>query len=161
MLSARSYQNVDARIYGGEFLASYILTRNLSISTDLSYIRGTRDVVPSQGILTPDLAEIPPMRSSTRIRYVADRYSAEIEGTFSGEQRDVDTSLGERKTPGYGLANIRASTHFWKMHLRLALNNLFNRAYYEHLSYQRDPFRSGALVYEPGRNFYINISFRH
>ena len=34
-------------------------------------------------------------------------------------------------------------------------------AYFEHLSYQRDPFRSGARVYEPGRNLFVNLSYRY
>jgi outer membrane receptor protein involved in Fe transport len=28
------------------------------------------------------------------------------------------------------------------------------------MSYQRDPFRTGTRVFEPGRNVYINLSYR-
>jgi iron complex outermembrane receptor protein len=42
--------------------------------------------------------------------------------------------------------------------LTAALDNLLGRDYYEHLSYQRDPFRSGVRVHEPGRNLYVNMA---
>ena len=33
--------------------------------------------------------------------------------------------------------------------------NLFDRTYAPHLSYQRDPFRSGVRVFDPGRTLYL------
>ena len=158
---ARSYQNADARMYGGEFLVSYIFPKNLFLSSDLSFIRGTRDVDPANGILTPDLAEMPPMRSRTSLRYDSGWLYGEIEGVFAGAQKHVDTTLGEQPTAGYGIANIRMGLSYRKAVLRLGLDNIFGRKYFEHLSYQRDPFRSGARVYEPGRNFLANISYRY
>ncbi len=44
--------------------------------------------------------------------------------------------------------------------ITVGLDNLFDKAYIEHLSYQRDPFRSGVRVPEPGRNFFVNIGYR-
>jgi len=158
---ARSYQNADARMYGGEFLVSYLFTRRLFLNSDLSYVRGTRDVDPSNGILTPDLAEMPPLRSRTRLRYDMGWLSGEIEGVFAGAQKNVDTSLGEQPTAGYGIANIRVGVNYKRASLGVGLDNLFGRKYFEHLSYQRDPFRSGARVYEPGRNFLVQISYSY
>jgi iron complex outermembrane receptor protein len=40
-------------------------------------------------------------------------------------------------------------------------SNLYFNFVAEYLSYQRDPFRSGARVYEPGRNLFINLSYRY
>jgi iron complex outermembrane recepter protein len=158
---ARSYQNVNARMYGGEFVVSYLFTRRLFLSSDLSYVRGTRDLNPAEGISTPDLAEIPPMRSRTSMRYDMGWLFGEIEGVFAGAQRNVDSSLGEQSTAGYGIANLRAGVNYKKIALKLGLNNIFGRQYFEHLSYQRDPFRSGTRVYEPGRNFLVNLSYRY
>ena len=158
---ARSYQNVDARMYGGEFNVSYLATQRLFLSSDVSYVRGTRDVVPASGVLTPNLSEIPPLRFQMRLRYDTGKYFGEAEGIFSGAQHNVDSELGEQSTPGYGIANLRAGAHYKGINLTLALNNLFGRMYYEHLSYQRDPFRSGVRVPEPGRNFFVNLSYRY
>jgi iron complex outermembrane receptor protein len=159
--NARSYQNVNARMYGGEFLVSYLFTRRLFLNSDLSYVRGTRDIDPASGILTPDLAEMPPLRSRTSLRYYTGRFLGEIEGVFAGAQENVDTTLGEQPTAGYGIANVRAGMNFKGASLMVGLDNLFGRKYYEHLSYQRDPFRSGARVYEPGRNLLVQISYRY
>jgi iron complex outermembrane receptor protein len=158
---ARSYQNVDARMHGGEILISYLLTSRLFLSSDLSYVRGSRNVMPERGILGPDLAEIPPLRFRTDLRYQTERYFAELEGVLEGAQTRVDTSLGEQPTPGYGIANLRAGLNFKQFSLRMGMNNIFGRQYSEHLSFQRDPFRSGARVCEPGRNFVVNLSYRY
>ncbi len=158
--NARSYQNVDAKIYGGDFQISYLLTSRLFLSSDFSYVRGTQEIVPERGIVSPNLAEMPPMRSRTSMRYDTGRFSAEIEGIFAGAQRRVDTSLLEQATAGYGIANLRAGMNLKRFALRLALNNVLGRNYFEHLSYQRDPFRSGVRVFEPGRNLYANLSYR-
>jgi iron complex outermembrane receptor protein len=158
--SARSYQNSKARIYGGEFLVSYLLTPRLFLSSDLSFARGTQTIAPLMGILSPNLSEIPPVRSRSSVRYDTGKLAMEIEGVFAGAQRNVDTSLLEQATPGYGIANLRANMNLKRFTLRFGLNNLFGRQYYEHLSYQRDPFRSGVRVYEPGRNLFANIAYR-
>jgi iron complex outermembrane recepter protein len=159
--TARSYQNVNARMYGGEFLFSYLFTKRLFVSSDLSYVRGIRDIAPEKGILDPDLAEIPPLRSRTSMRYDTGRFFGEVEGVFEGRQENVDSTLGEQPTAGYGIANLRGGVNYKKLSLKLSLNNIFGRQYYEHLSYQRDPFRSGSRVYEPGRNFLVNLSYRY
>jgi len=158
---ARSYQNIDSRIYGGEFLVSYLFTRQLFLSSDLSFVRGTRDVDPAKGILDSNLAEIPPLRSRTAMRYDTGMLFAEVEGIFAGAQENVDTSLGEQRTPGYGIANLKGGVSFKGASIKLGLSNIFGRLYYEHLSYQRDPFRSGGRVYEPGRSFFMNLSYRY
>jgi iron complex outermembrane recepter protein len=159
--NARSYRNVNARMYGGEFLISYLFTQRLFVSSDLSYVRGTRNPVPEIGILDPDLAEIPPLRSRMSLRYDTGRFFGEAEGVFEGRQENVDSTLGEQPTAAYGIANLRGGVNYKKLSVKLSLNNIFGRQYYEHLSYQRDPFRSGARVYEPGRNLLVNLSYRY
>jgi iron complex outermembrane recepter protein len=158
--NARSYLNDDARIYGTELLLSFLLTPRVFFSSDLSYVRGSQTVVPELGILSSNLAEIPPMRSRNSLRYDTGRWFGEIEGVFVGPQDRVDRTLREQPTAGYGTANVRVGVSFKRFSVKFALNNLFDRQYYEHLSYQRDPFRSGARVYEPGGNLYANLSYR-
>ena len=46
----------------------------------------------------------------------------------------------------------------WSLNVRIA--NIFDKSYFEHLSYQRDPFRSGTRVPEPGRNVFVNMLYR-
>ena len=157
---ARTYRNVTGKIHGGEFLVSWVITRDIFFSTDFSYVRGRQDADPARNIPSTDLAEIPPVRSRTSLRYETGRLMAEIEAVFAGAQRNVNALLGEQHTPGYGTANLKAGMNLKGMVFRIGLNNLFDRAYHEHLSYQRDPFRSGARVFEPGRNVHVNLSYR-
>jgi iron complex outermembrane receptor protein len=159
--TARSYQNVNAKMYGGEFMISYLFARQLFLSSDLSYVRGTRNADPARGILGSYLAEIPPMRSRTALRYDSGKIFAEAETVFSGAQKNVDTSLGEQSTAGYGIANLKGGLNYKGASIKVGLNNLFGRRYFEYLSYQRDPFRSGARIYEPGRNVFVNLSYKY
>jgi iron complex outermembrane recepter protein len=158
--NARSYQNVEASIYGTEVQLVYSFTSRLFLSSTMAYMRGTQDPEPARNIFSPNLAEMPPINSRTDLRYDTGRYWAEIEGVFAGPQNNLDTDLQETPTPGYGIANARAGINFKQLAVAFGIHNLFDRFYYENLSYQRDPFRSGTRVYEPGRNLFINVSYR-
>ena len=155
--AARSFTNIDARISGGEAEASLSLTDRLSVVGGLSYSRGTRDLAPTRGITTRDLPEMPAARSRFAIKYQSARASAEAETIAVGRQDHVDSTLGEAPTAAYALVNLRAAWRFGAMKVSAALNNVLDAAYYEHLSYQRDPYRSGVRIFEPGRNLYVNV----
>ncbi len=42
---------------------------------------------------------------------------------------------------------------------KLEIVNLFDAHYYQHLSYQRDPFAAGLHVYEPGRMVRLSVAY--
>jgi len=158
---ARSYQNVDARLYGGELEAVYGITQRIYFSGNLSSVWGSQSLNPARGIFSTHLPEMPPVTSRAGLRYATSRFSGEIEGVFAGAQRRVNADLREEPTPGYGIANLKFMANLHRFTFRVTLNNLFNRLYYEYLSYQRDPFRTGSRVFEPGRNLYVNLSYRY
>jgi iron complex outermembrane receptor protein len=158
---ARSYQNVAARLYGGELEAVYGLTQRVYLSSNVSYVRGAQDPIASKGILSRNLPEMPPLRSRAGIRYATGRISAELEGVFVTRQNKVNSDLAEAPTAGYGTANLGVSGEFKRFTIRIGLQNLFDRYYTEHLSFQRDPFRTGVRVPEPGRNLFLNIGYRY
>ena len=159
-VNARSYENVDAQIYGSEVQLVYSLTRRLFFSSGLTCTRGLQDPEPNMGILSEDLAEMPPLASRAGLRFDTGRFFAEAEGVFAGAQHNVDTDLREQPTAGYGIANIRIGANLKRFVMTFGLNNIFDRLFREHLSYQRDPFRSGVQVFEPGRNVFLNLSYR-
>ena len=68
--------------------------------------------------------------------------------------------LGEEETPGYGILHLRVGARRGRLSFTVGVDNIFDRLYIEHLSYLRDPFRSGARVPEPGRNFFAHVSCR-
>ncbi len=158
---ARSYANVDASLLGSEIQAVYTVGRRVFFTGSLQQVRGRQDRRPELNIYSENLAEMPPLTGRAGVRFDTGRFWAEIEGVAAGAQRRVDTDLREDPTAGYGTANLRAGANIRRFALRIGLNNVFNRRFYEHLSYQRDPFRSGVRVFEPGRNLFINLSFRY
>ena len=53
---------------------------------------------------------------------------------------------------------IRGGIHHKRLNLTAGVDNVFDRFYYDHLPYQRDPFRTGVRIPEPGRSLYVNLS---
>ena len=156
---ARSYANTDATLFGGEAKLSYAITDTLFFLGGLSYVRGKKDTKPQLGIRDGDLAEIPPLRTRLALRYDNGESFAELEGVFSSTQSNVDSDLGETKTSGYGIINLRLGREYKRFRVTAGVENLLDKFYYEHLSYLRDPFSTGTKVPEPGRSFYLNLSY--
>jgi iron complex outermembrane receptor protein len=157
--AARSYANVDARLKGLEASGSVTVRSPLSFSGDLSYVRGTMTPRASLGITSSDLAETPPLRGRLRARVDDGRLFAELEGVASAAQTRVDQTLGEATTPSYAVANLTGGIRRGPLAVTVGVSNLFDKYFVEHLSYQRDPYRSGVRVAEPGRNLFTNVSW--
>jgi iron complex outermembrane receptor protein len=158
-LVARSFANVDARSYGGELTYSIPVRRAVLVSGGLGFARIIKDAAPRLGIFDRDAAEVPPLRSHTTLRYGTRRLFVETTFTAVSAQRRVDRDLLETPTPGYGVLDFKAGVHGRKLNFAAGLGNVLNRFYYEHCSYQRDPFRSGVRVPEPGRNFFLTLQY--
>jgi iron complex outermembrane recepter protein len=158
--AARSYENIPARIYGGELFLVYTLSRRLSLTSASAYARGEQDPDPVRGIYSKILPEMPPLNSRDSLRYDTGRFFVEAEGLFASPQSRVNADLREQATPGYGIANLKVGIAIRKIEIRIILNNILNKDYVEPLSFQRDPFRSGVRVHEPGRNLFVSLSYR-
>ena len=156
--SARSYENVDARMYGGEVAYSVGFSRSLLLSGGLSYTRGIQYAKPSAGLLKTDMAEMPPLHSRASLRYGRSIFFAEVNAIAAARQDRIDAALQEQPTAGYALLGAKAGIHHKQWNIAAGIDNLTDRFYYEHLSYQRDPYRSGARMPEPGRAFFVNVS---
>lgn len=157
--ASRSYANMDARIRGGELGYSVSLSRALLIAGGLSYCRGTKQVSPGDNILSGNLAEFPPFKSRASLRYGNRFMFLEFENVAAWAQNNVDTDLKEQGTPGYAVMNFKLGVHTKRFKFAGGIDNLSNRFYYEHLSYQRDPFRLGIKVPEPGRSLYLTANY--
>ncbi len=151
--SARSFRNVEATLYGGEFSMNIFLPFDFDLQGGLSYTWGRDDTHDKP------LSEIPPWQGRLAARYEVYKCFAEMEGIFADDQHRVDSDLNEEKTSGWAIMNLKAGIKYNKFNIFAGVHNLFDRHYYDHLSYQRDPFRSGIKVPESGRSFYLNISY--
>lgn len=153
LIQARTYQNIDARIWGAEFGSQLALPFDLFAKATLSYVRGeNRDT-------DQPLSEIPPFSGTVSLRYDNGSYFFEASERFAAKQDRVDTSLNEEETKSWGVTDIKAGITWKRWGLIGGINNLFDKEYYSHLSYQRDPFRAGEKVPEMGLFAYVNLSY--
>lgn len=158
--AARTWANVDADLLGAELSGSLALAGGWLVSGDLSWVRGRHEASADLGLAAAPLAETPPLRARLAARWDDGRWYAEVEEVAAARQDRVDPSLSETPTPGWAVTHLRAGWRRGEWTFALALSNLFDREYREHLSYQRDPFRSGAQVPEPGRNWSAHFGYR-
>ncbi len=157
---ARSFAAVDARIAAAEARASYSISDTWFVTGLTSFTRGTKSLDASRGIRSTRLAEIPPLHGRVSIRHDRGVVFGDAEWEASARQSLVDTDLTEQPTPGNGILNLRAGVRVKRVRFSATIGNVFDRWYYEHLSAQRDPFRSGIAVREPGRNLHTSVVYR-
>lgn len=154
LLQAKSYQNVDARLLGGELAMQAALPLDLFLLGGLSYVEGQN--------LTGNrpLAEMPPLKGRLGLRYDREAYFIEASESFASAQNRIDATLNETATPGWMTTELRAGAKWGNTTLSAGVNNLFDVDYSTHLAYLRDPFSAGVKVPESGRNFYLSVSQR-
>jgi iron complex outermembrane receptor protein len=158
--AAQSYANVDAQLVGASVDGTMPLSSRFFLSGGAAWIQGTKDTDAGLGLESDNLAEMPPLTGRIALRWQSPRYFAELEGVGATEQDRVDDDLSEQRTPGWGIVNLKAGANYKHWRLTLGLDNLFDESYHEHLSYQRNPFRSGFIVYEPGMTFSAMLGWR-
>jgi iron complex outermembrane receptor protein len=156
---ARSYENVNAQFFGGEVDLRLSLTQELFLFGGMSYVQARKETKPEKNINSSNVAEIPPLKTRLALRYDKGMYFGEVETILSATQNRTDTDLREQKTSGYGVVNIKVGGNFKGFTLNAGIDNVFDKRYFEHLSYLRDPFTTGVKVPEPGRTFYVNVSY--
>jgi iron complex outermembrane receptor protein len=158
--AAQSYANVDAQLVGVSVDGTMPLSSRFFLSGGAAWIQGTKDRDEELGLESENLAEMPPLTGRIALRWQGPRYFGELEGVGATEQDMVDTDLFEQRTPAWGIVNLKSGATYRHWRLTLILDNLFDRSYHEHLSYQRNPFRSGYTVSEPGRSFSAMLGWR-
>ncbi|MBE0616672.1 MAG: TonB-dependent receptor [Proteobacteria bacterium] len=152
---ARTYENVDARFWGVEFGSEVSLPLDLFLRGSLSFVRAEN--------ATEDrwLSEIPPLKGVVALRYDVDTWFVEAAENFADRQSQVDGALNEEETGGWAITDLKAGYKHRSLALYAGVNNLFDRYYFTHLSYQRDPFSSGVKVPENGRNYYATLTYEY
>jgi iron complex outermembrane receptor protein len=156
---AMTYTNVDAHLRGASLAGSLAVSSRISISGSASYVRGTLDPIEELGIFSTDLPEMPPLSARLAVRWQNTRYFVEIEGLGAGSQEKVDEDLNESPTPSWGVMNLKAGLTQGHWRVQAVLANVFDRTYHEHFSYLRNPYRSGYVLNEPGRNLSLTLGW--
>jgi iron complex outermembrane receptor protein len=155
----KTYKQVDAILYGGEISLKYQLSEEYLAKMGISYSRGINETEDT------NLPEIPPLKGLLSIKYIKNQFYVELEGEFAATQNLVDKNIGEKRTPGWGIGNLYAGYELQKdekqsTKIVAGIKNIFNRYYYEHLSYLRDPYATGMKIPEPGRNVFVQLTMK-
>lgn len=154
--SAKSYQNIDASMWGGEIGSQISLSYDLFLKGSLSYTEGENKDADEP------LAEIPPLRGSVALRYDNSSWFMELAENMAKRQTRVDSGLNEQETTGWATTDVKAGLSYKALSVIAGVDNLFDRQYYSHLSYLRDPFANGVgyKVPETGRNIYLTLGYK-
>jgi iron complex outermembrane receptor protein len=154
--TVKSYENIDASIWGAELGTQFSLPLDLFLRGSLSYTEGRNrdDDRP--------LSEIPPLRGAVALRYDNGTFFAEIAENMARKQDRVDSGLNEQETAGWMTTDLKAGYNYKALSVYAGVYNLLDKQYYSHLSYLRDPFSSGVGVKVPenGRNFFVTVAGR-
>jgi len=111
--TARSYANVDARIYGGELAYGVNVTSAISLSGGGSYSRGTVTARPGIDVMSSNMPEMPPLRVWSALRYAHRWAFAELGTVVVNRQSLVSGDLNETLRSG-----ARGNTGFRRGRLR-------------------------------------------
>ncbi|MGB6001592.1 MAG: TonB-dependent copper receptor [Thermoanaerobaculia bacterium] len=159
--NATIYRNVEARLIGLELEGSYRPGKKLQLDGVVSWVRGQNR--------TDDrpLAQIPPLQGRVQLDYGLERWQAAGIFHWAASQTRVDddpmTGSGQDygETPGYGLVDLSGGYEIiTSLSISAGVDNLFDRAYANHLNrgnlFDPDPVR----INEPGRTFWVRLSWR-
>ncbi len=164
---ANKFTNIDATIYGAELSGSIFVSDNFYVDFGVAYQRGEKDEALA-GQSDTDLADIPPLKGSLAFVYEYGLQSSfKIEGVGADTWSNYDEDNGEQEIESYGLINLKLD-HRFANGLGMALNveNLFDETYAVSNTYKDLTLISGdtnadvMLINEPGRNIYVNLSYR-
>jgi len=158
------FTNIDATIYGLNAKYSKQLSKSWKTDLNITYQQGRKDKA-IEGQTDKDLAEIPPLKFSSKLEYFKKFYTLQFEVIATDKQR-VDGDNGERNTPGYVIANIKGNYKFSKsLQMDIGVDNIFNKTYAINNFYLGKKVKptssdSSFILNEMGRNFFVNLSYK-
>jgi iron complex outermembrane recepter protein len=152
----RRFINVDKALMAG-FEAGFgqLLPLGMKFDLSMAYVFG-------QNIVTDaPLAEIPPLdiRLSLSGSYFDGKLSPVLMYRYVADQERISEEFGENKTPAFSLLDISVDYKLIKsMKISAGVKNLFDEAYYEHLT-RAFTGKPDSPLFAPGRNVYLTLSY--
>jgi iron complex outermembrane receptor protein len=151
----RQFINLDqAFLTGFEFSWGQNLPYHLNLHLGVAYTYG-KDLDNDEPL--PEIAPFD-MRLGLTGHFIQEKLRPEIVFRHVMRQNRVAESFGETETPGFSILDVRITYDLFDiLHLAGGVNNLFDAAYYEHLSRSvRD--MDQRPIYAPGRNLFLTVS---
>ncbi|GIU01002.1 membrane protein [Sulfurovum sp. TSL6] len=164
---SKSFENLDATIYGFELSGSYIATDALYFDYGMAYQRGKKeDVTTTQP--DSDMPEIPPFKFNAAVNYdYDDTLKLKAEVIASDTWSDYDFDNGEQELDAYAVVNLKGTKEFGKnFELTVGVDNVLDKTYAVSNTYKDLTLLSTGttgdvmLLNEPGRYFYTNIKYK-
>lgn len=164
-MSSTQAQNIDARIMGGELGATYKLDENWKADATLAYAWGKNS---SDGKALP---QMPPLESRLGLSYSRDTWSVGALWRLVAAQNRIAENQGNvvgkdyEKSGGFGVFSLNGAYKVnHNLKLSAGVDNLFDKAYAEHLNLAGNagfgyPAADPQPVNEPGRTFWTKVDF--
>ena len=143
------YLQSDATLFGFELKAQYEITRFVSVTAIMDYVRGKQNDDSS------NLPQMPPFRFSIEPRYSDDDFWLGLNWKLVADQNLV--AAYETPSKGYGLIDIYVGTKILSRNnyhiVNLRAENILNQSYRDHLSSIK------GFAFMPGRNIRLSYKF--
>ncbi len=157
--NATIYKNVDATLIGGEATLSYRWTDNWRTDAGIAYVWANNDTDDAA------IAQIPPFGGFLSVDYLADKWQAGARLDAAAQQNRVDddpttgSGLDSGKTPGWAVVDLYGRYTFSDaISLDAGIDNLFDKAYANHLNRSSAFDPTQIQVNEPGRSFWARLT---
>jgi len=163
--TANIFENIDAKVYGGEISASIYATDDLTVDMGASYKRGKKEHALADQTNT-NLADMAPLRGNLALKYdYANNSTATLETIISDRWDTVDSDNGEQVLAGWAVLNAKVKHAVnKKFDFTLGINNILNKTYVQSNSYVDLTLVTlggqAMLLNEPGRYVYTNLDFK-
>jgi len=152
----RQYINIDRAIKTGfEASFNHLIGYGFRQQLMFAYTYGQNLILPEP------LPEIAPfdLRYAIMGSHINKRLNTAIRLRYVLDQNRISESFGETATPDFMLLDLDASYNITGfMAAKMGIQNLFDKAYYEHLN--RPIGVNRVPMYAPGRNFFFMLSFK-
>jgi len=121
------YDNVDAELYGIDFEWELQISDSWHLKNVTSFVRGKRRDIED------NLYRIAPANTWLNLSYETGQWQLDTEIMAATKQDKVSLTNDEKATPGYGVLHFSViRTINDNSHVKLAINNVFDKLYYQH-----------------------------
>lgn len=169
-LGVKQFSNIDLAVFRGVELGysnlffDKLLTSVTASYTDAyfpfttKYLITNGQVVDEIELKNDPLPEIPPFESTLSLAYrmFHDKLIPKMSLRVVASQHNTSDAYYEPSTLGFSVLNFSLNYKPVRyVNFAAGVNNLFNKAYYEHLN--RKIVGSSLNLFEPGRSFFFNL----
>jgi iron complex outermembrane receptor protein len=152
------FQNLDeAYKTGFEAMFQVDFLKHYYYKTEVSYVYAKNKDLAESIPLTP------PLTTKLSVGFEKEKYWANLQYNLVSRQDDISRSYGETETEGYQTLDLRLGLKpIKKITLGLAVINVFDKAYNNHLNFSfTNQENFGRIpITEPGRNISAFLQFK-